>query len=593
MDDALIRKLSRKISRPHRIERGAKFRLRDHDPASIGPFDADHEREAKELLAEGKETLARLQDMLYAQDRWSVLLIFQAMDAAGKDGAIKHVMSGINPQGCQVYSFKAPSREELDHDFLWRCVARAARARPHRHLQPQLLRGSAGREGAPGVPRRRRSCRRSSSASASGTSATRTSAASSATSRATARSSSSSSSTCRATSRRSASSSASTSRRRTGSSRPPTCASARTGTTYMDAYETMIRETAAPHAPWYVVPADNKWYTRIVVAGGDRRRARLARPALPEARQGASSPSSPRRARRWSRSGSRPARPMRFTVATYNIHKGFSHLTRRMVIHELRERLHGLAADILFLQEVQGVARSPRGALPRLAGASRSTSSSPTRCGTRSRTARTRSTAHGHHGNAVLSRFPIVAQENEDISAHAFESRGLLHCESSLGPRMPELHCLNVHLGLFERGRQWQIRALCERIKRDGAARRAAGHRRRLQRLAAQGRTGTLIDAARRVRGVRGGQGPPARTFPSVLPVFRLDRIYARGLDVVDARVHYAFPWRPHVRPRRARGHVRAAAQAALARGRASMNRFTPGQRASTCCAAAASTSRR
>ena len=82
-----------------------------------------------------------------------MLLIFQAMDAAGKDGTIKHVMSGVNPQGCQVYSFKAPSTEELDHDFLWRTDAGAARARPHRHLQPLLLRGGAGRPRAPGDPR--------------------------------------------------------------------------------------------------------------------------------------------------------------------------------------------------------------------------------------------------------------------------------------------------------------------------------------------------------------------------------------------------------------------------------------------------------
>ncbi len=91
--------------------------------------------------------------MLYAQDRWALLLIFQAMDAAGKDGTIKHVMSGVNPQGVQVYSFKAPSAEELDHDYLWRCHALPARARAHRHLQPLLLRGGAGRARAPRDPR--------------------------------------------------------------------------------------------------------------------------------------------------------------------------------------------------------------------------------------------------------------------------------------------------------------------------------------------------------------------------------------------------------------------------------------------------------
>src|SRR5262249_4111571 len=83
---------------------------------------AEDKPRAKEALAIGVQALAELQDMLYAQDQRAVLLIFQAMDAAGKDGAIKHVMSGINPQGCQVFSFKAPSAEDLDHDYLWRCI---------------------------------------------------------------------------------------------------------------------------------------------------------------------------------------------------------------------------------------------------------------------------------------------------------------------------------------------------------------------------------------------------------------------------------------------------------------------------------------
>jgi len=96
----------------------------------------------------GIDALAEFQDRLYAQDRWAVLLIFQAMDAAGKDGAIKHVMSGVNPQGCQCNSFKAPTSEDLDHDYLWRCLA-TARTRPDRHLQPQLLRGDARRARPP------------------------------------------------------------------------------------------------------------------------------------------------------------------------------------------------------------------------------------------------------------------------------------------------------------------------------------------------------------------------------------------------------------------------------------------------------------
>ncbi len=99
---------------------GRNFRLKDWDPADTGGMAKEFKDEAKALLQHSTDRLAELQDKLYAQDRWGLLLIFQAMDAAGKDGTIKHVMSGVNPQGCQVYSFKAPSAEELDHDFLWR-----------------------------------------------------------------------------------------------------------------------------------------------------------------------------------------------------------------------------------------------------------------------------------------------------------------------------------------------------------------------------------------------------------------------------------------------------------------------------------------
>jgi PPK2 family polyphosphate:nucleotide phosphotransferase len=107
-----------KLSNPYRIDHGKKFRLKDFDPASTSHVHS--KQQANELLDKGIAEMAEFQDMLYAQDQWAVLLIFQTMDAAGKDSAIKHVMSGVNPQGCQVYSFKAPSLEELNHDFLWR-----------------------------------------------------------------------------------------------------------------------------------------------------------------------------------------------------------------------------------------------------------------------------------------------------------------------------------------------------------------------------------------------------------------------------------------------------------------------------------------
>ncbi|MDB6175630.1 MAG: Polyphosphate kinase 2 [Chthoniobacteraceae bacterium] len=110
------------LSEPYRIANGKKFRLKDVDPADTQDFKSEDKPRAKEALQNGIEALAELQDMLYAQDCWSLLLIFQAMDAAGKDGTIKHVMSGVNPQGCHVSSFKAPTSEDLDHDYLWRCV---------------------------------------------------------------------------------------------------------------------------------------------------------------------------------------------------------------------------------------------------------------------------------------------------------------------------------------------------------------------------------------------------------------------------------------------------------------------------------------
>ncbi len=112
----------KRFSEPYRVTEGKKFRLKDVDPKDTGELTSEDKSRAKEALQTGIQALVELQDVLYAQDRWAVLLIFQAMDAAGKDGAIKHVMSGINPQGCQVTSFKSPSSEDLDHDYLWRCV---------------------------------------------------------------------------------------------------------------------------------------------------------------------------------------------------------------------------------------------------------------------------------------------------------------------------------------------------------------------------------------------------------------------------------------------------------------------------------------
>jgi PPK2 family polyphosphate:nucleotide phosphotransferase len=118
MKNKNISKAASRLISPYCIADGSKFRIKDFDPEDTGGMKS--KEEAQELLENGVKSLSKLQEMLYAQGHWGMLLIFQAMDAAGKDGAIKHVMSGVNPQGCDVFSFKSPSSEELDHDYLWR-----------------------------------------------------------------------------------------------------------------------------------------------------------------------------------------------------------------------------------------------------------------------------------------------------------------------------------------------------------------------------------------------------------------------------------------------------------------------------------------
>ena len=130
-----IIKNARELARPFRISKGKNFRLKDVDPDDTLDFtkEADKPR-SKEALAMGVAALAELQDKLYAQDKWAVLLVFQAMDAAGKDGAIKHVMSGVNPQGCEVYSFKSPSSRGPGSRLPLAVHERLAESRPHRNF---------------------------------------------------------------------------------------------------------------------------------------------------------------------------------------------------------------------------------------------------------------------------------------------------------------------------------------------------------------------------------------------------------------------------------------------------------------------------
>ncbi|GLI36939.1 polyphosphate kinase 2 family protein [Geobacter hydrogenophilus] len=262
-------KKAKSFAKSFRVEEGKKFRLKDHDPNET--LGLKHEEGIKdrsaELLQQGVEILAEMQEMLYAQDRWGLLLIFQAMDAAGKDGAIKHVMSGVNPQGCQVFNFKAPSAEELDHDFLWRSgkslpergrigifnrsyYEEVLVVRVHRELlekqklPPQLVTKDIWKERYEDINAYERYLTRNGIAI-----------------------------------RKfflNVSRGEQKKRFLERLDNPDknwkfSVADAQERQhwdEYMDAYEAMIRHTATEYAPWYVVPADNKWFSRLVVAGG-------------------------------------------------------------------------------------------------------------------------------------------------------------------------------------------------------------------------------------------------------------------------------------------------------------------------------------
>jgi PPK2 family polyphosphate:nucleotide phosphotransferase len=254
---------ARRLSNAFRVDDGRRFQLKSVDPGDTGGFQS-HEQ-ATDLLARGTARLSELQEKLYAQDRWSLLLVFQAMDAAGKDGTIKHVMSGVNPQGCQVYSFKAPSEEELDHDFLWRTT----RCLPERgrigifnrsyyeevlvvRVHPELL--AAERLPASLVTKNIWN-ERLSDIAAFEQYASRNGIA------------------IRKfflhVSRREQK------RRFLERLEQPNknwkfslgdIRERDHWREYMRAYEALIRRTSSPEAPWYVVPADNKWFTRLVVA---------------------------------------------------------------------------------------------------------------------------------------------------------------------------------------------------------------------------------------------------------------------------------------------------------------------------------------
>jgi len=239
--------------------------MKDVDPGYTLSFKSEAKPRAKEALAIGVEALADLQDKLYAQDKWAVLLIFQAMDAAGKDGTIKHVLSGVNPQGCQVYSFKSPSAEDLDHDYLWRCMKSlpnrghigifnrsyyeetlVVRVHPEflakQRVPPALVTKRIWKERFQDIRSFERYLVRNGIVVVKFFLHV---------------------------------SKKEQKRRFLERAQEPEKNWKFSGSDmaerdhwdkYQDAYEDMIRNTATKHSPWYVVPADNKWFTRLVVA---------------------------------------------------------------------------------------------------------------------------------------------------------------------------------------------------------------------------------------------------------------------------------------------------------------------------------------
>lgn len=234
-------------------------------------------------------------------------------------------------------------------------------------------------------------------------------------------------------------------------------------------------------------------------------------------------------------------KPLILRVATYNIHKGFSHFNQRMMVHELRDHLRALDADVVFLQEVQG--RHERHAAhfenwpaePQYEFLADSVWSDFAY-------GRNAIYDHGHHGNAILSRFPIVSAENEDVSAHVFERRGLLHCEVRVDAERPPVHCVCVHLALNERGRRHQVGALIARIHRLVPYRAPviiAGDFNDWRNMAGR----RLAETLGVREAFRDHRGRPARSYPSAFPMLRLDRIYVRGFSVHQAEVHHGFPW--------------------------------------------------
>ncbi len=247
---------------------------------------------------------------------------------------------------------------------------------------------------------------------------------------------------------------------------------------------------------------------------------------------------------------------MKLRIATWNIHKGVSAIGTRPRVHGIKQALSGMAADIVFLQEVQG--RHDLLALKHTSWPDQAQHEFLAGDSHHSAYGVNAVYDHGHHGNALLSRFAIASANNHDVSDHAFESRGILHCVLALEQR--QVHCYVIHLGLFAGSRRRQTAALIEAVESTappGAPVLIAGDfndwtnalseslRERLgvtevfdERLPTQ----RFGDYLRRLSG-RGPRKAPARTFPAAMPVLQLDRVYVRGFDVLSANVLHGARW--------------------------------------------------
>ena len=230
-----------------------------------------------------------------------------------------------------------------------------------------------------------------------------------------------------------------------------------------------------------------------------------------------------------------------FHIATYNIHKGFSQFNQRMMLHALKDQLRLMHPDLVFLQEVHGehVGHAARLENWPVAPQYEFLADELWKDFAYGKNA---VYPEGHHGNAVLSRYPIVAWENINISAHAMESRGLLHCEVAIPGWHDTLHCVNVHLGLGGRGRMKQLQAIRDRIQEMVPAHAPliiAGDFNDWRIKAGEflARSLHVNEVFEQLHGVS------AKSYPSAMPMLRLDRIYYRGLKVKTAHVHHGRPW--------------------------------------------------